>query len=445
MQNTIEIRSRYTVSVLETTTERNGFSFGGCDIYDLVAATTCGAIGGLIDIFMVGAPGEGKPLEKWADNQVDEAVKKFAKLTGWSPREGKEDSLSSAIGYLEKTFTVNYDQRHSGDINNRFKMSTKNHHFKSLSHSPDPVGLFFSLLDQFCSTSTFVSNGTIIPITTEKNELGSLKLCGHTFESKLFCGFANWLGHVMSDIAGSSGTRGQGGRGAGLAAPFYELFQFCNFGKLNVGKDKQTFADVATRVYQQGYDTRFELAMAAPVLVVDLMVKLIWALRQYFTQGIKPTESLKAKANDGLRTMLLVANGTMCILDGADAYVKSAGGANAVELFSRINYLAWIRLSMLVIRELSIRLSLERDIEAMVALNQAYKDYLADLEDLDAARFKKESEEYERFANKLSRVNTEEELNVELNSIYEELGLAKPWNGSLDDHMTNKEALLRFE
>ncbi len=290
MQNTIEIRSRYTVSVLETTTERNGFSFGGCDIYDLVAATTCGAIGGLIDIFMVGAPGEGKPLEKWADNQVDEAVKKFAKLTGWSPRKGKEDSLSSAIGYLEKTFTVNYDQRHSGDINNRFKMSTKNHHFKSLSHSPDPVGLFFSLLDQFCSTSTFVSNGTIIPITTEKNELGSLKLCGHTFESKLFCGFANWLGHVMSDIAGSSGTRGQGGRGAGLAAPFYELFQFCNFGKLNVGKDKQTFADVATRVYQQGYDTRFALAMAAPVLVVDLMVKLIWALRQYFTQGIKPTE-----------------------------------------------------------------------------------------------------------------------------------------------------------
>lgn len=264
-------------------------------------------------------------------------------------------------------------------------MSTKNHHFKSLSHSPDPVGLFFSLLDQFCSTSTFVSNGTIIPITTEKSELGSLELRGHTFESKLFCGFANWLGHVMSDIAGSSGTRGQGERGAGLAAPFYELFQFCNFGKLNVGKDKQTFADVATRVYQQGYDTRFALAMAVPVLVVDLMVKLIWALRQHFTQGIKSTESLKAKTNDGLRTMLLVANGTMCILDGADAYAKSAGGANAVELLSRINYLAWIRLSMLVIRELSIHLSLERDIEAMVALNQAYKDYLADLEHEESA------------------------------------------------------------
>lgn len=445
MQNTTEIRTRYTESVLEMSIERKGFSFGGCDIHDLVAATACGTIGGLIDIFMVGAPGEGKPLEKWADNQVDEAVKRFAKLTGWSPREGKEDSLSSAIGHLEKTFKVNYDQRHSGDIDNLFKMSTKNHHFKSLSHSPDPVGLFFSLLDQFCSTSTFVSNGAIVSITTEKSELGALELRGHTFESKLFCGFANWLGHVMSDIAGSSGTRGQGGRGAGLAAPFYELFQFCNFGRFDVGKDKQTLADVATRVYQQGYDARFALAMAVPVLVVDLMVKLIWALRQYFSQGAKPTESLNAKANDGLRTMLLVANGTMCILDGADACGKSAGGANAVKFLSRINYLAWIRLSMLVVRELSIRLSLERDIEAMVMLNQAYSDYLAELKKLDIARFVRESEAYDEFANKLSRVNTEKELNAELNGIYVELGLAKPWNGSLDDHMTNKEAFLRFE
>lgn len=445
MHNTIEIRTRYTNNVLKTHAERKSFSFGDCNIYDLVAATACGAIGGLIDIFMVGAPGEGKPLEKWADNQIDEAVKKFAKLVGWSPRKGKEDSLSSAIGYLEKTFMINYDQRHSGDIDNLFRMSTKNHHFKSLSHSPDPVGLFFSLLDQFCSTSTFVSNGSIISITTEKNELGGLELRGHTFESKLFCGFANWLGHIMSDIAGSSGTRGQDGRGAGVAAPFYELFQFCNFGRFSVGKDKQTLADIATRVYQQGYDARFALAMVVPVLVVDLMVKLIWALVQYFTRGIKPTESLKAKANDGLRTMLLVANGTMCFLDGADAYVKSAGGANAVELLSRINYLAWIRLSMLVIRELSIRLSLERDIEAMKMLNQAYKDYIAELENLDITRFKRESEKYKKFANNLSKIDTEEELNAELNGIYEELGLAKPWNGSFENHMKNKEASLRFE
>lgn len=445
MHNTIEIRTRYTNNVLKTHAERKSFSFGDCNIYDLVAATACGAIGGLIDIFMVGAPGEGKPLEKWADNQIDEAVKKFAKLAGWSPRKGKEDFLSSAIGYLEKTFMINYDQRHSGDIDNLFRMSTKNHHFKSLSHSPDPVGLFFSLLDQFCSTSTFVSNGSIISITTEKNELGGLELRGHTFESKLFCGFANWLGHIMSDIAGSSGTRGQGGRGAGVAAPFYELFQFCNFGRFSVGKDKQTLADIATRVYQQGYDARFALAMVVPVMVVDLMVKLIWALVQYFTRGIKPTESLKAKANDGLRTMLLVANGTMCFLDGADAYVKSAGGANAVELLSRINYLAWIRLSMLVIRELSIRLSLERDIEAMKMLNQAYKDYIAELENLDITRFKRESEKYKKFANNLSKIDTEEELNAELNGIYEELCLAKPWNGSFENHMKNKEASLRFE
>ena len=74
MHNTIEIRTRYTNNVLKTHAERKSFSFGDCNIYDLVAATACGAIGGLIDIFMVGAPGEGKPLEKWADSQIDEMV-----------------------------------------------------------------------------------------------------------------------------------------------------------------------------------------------------------------------------------------------------------------------------------------------------------------------------------------------------------------------------------
>lgn len=438
------IRKRYTDSVLTGTVEGKNFSFGGCDIYDIVAATACGIIGCLIDIFMVGAPSEGKPLAKWADNQVDEAVKKFARLTGWSPREGREGSLSNAIGYLEKTFRVNYDQRHSGDVDNLFRMSVSNHHFKSLAHSPDPVGLFFSILDQFCSTSTFVSDGAIITIPTKQYEPDGLELFGRTFESKVFCGFANWIGHVMSDIAGSSGTRGQGGRGAGIAAPFYELLQFCDFGRFNVGKDKHTLAVVVTRVYQQGYDARFAFALALPVLIVDLMVKLIWALKQYLTIGKQPIESLRAKTNDGLRTMLLIANSAMCILDGADAYIESAGGANAAELLSRINYLAWLRLSMLVIRELSIRLSLEREIEAMMMLNRAYKDYLAELKKIDIDRFSRESKTYEAFTDKLSTINTEKELNAELINIYDELDIDKPWNGSFEKHMANKEAFLRF-
>lgn len=113
-----------------------------CDKYDYLAAAGCGAIGGIVDIFLVGSPGNSI-LGNWTDLQVDNAVKSFAKVSGWNPREGQQGNVSSAIGFLERKYKVNYDQRHSGDVGNLFEMSTKNHHMKSLSHSPDIIGLFF--------------------------------------------------------------------------------------------------------------------------------------------------------------------------------------------------------------------------------------------------------------------------------------------------------------
>ena len=106
-----------------------------CDKYDYLIAAACGAVGGLMDIFLVGAPGDSV-IGKWSDAQADNTVKGFAKLTGWSPRSGKENSVASAIGHLEKKFPVNYDQRHSVDVGGMFPMSASDHHYKSLSHSP---------------------------------------------------------------------------------------------------------------------------------------------------------------------------------------------------------------------------------------------------------------------------------------------------------------------
>ena len=79
----------------------------------------------------------------------------------------------------------------------------------------------------------------------------------------------------MSDVAGSSGAVG---RGSGIGIPFYELFQACDWGSFQVGQDRNTLAVVATKVFQEGYDARFGLAMALPVLLCDLSIKLIWAL-----------------------------------------------------------------------------------------------------------------------------------------------------------------------
>ena len=55
-----------------------------CDKYDYLIAVGCGAIAGMIDIFLVGSPADSK-LMGWTDAQVDKTVMAFAKVCGWSP------------------------------------------------------------------------------------------------------------------------------------------------------------------------------------------------------------------------------------------------------------------------------------------------------------------------------------------------------------------------
>lgn len=102
-----------------------------CDKYDYMASVACGAIGGIIDIFLVGMPGEGV-LGKWTDQQVDKAVMAFAKKMKWNPKDGNENNVKSAIGFLERNFKVNYDQRRTVDVDGAFEISAKMHHMMSL-------------------------------------------------------------------------------------------------------------------------------------------------------------------------------------------------------------------------------------------------------------------------------------------------------------------------
>ncbi|WP_455539121.1 hypothetical protein [Terrisporobacter sp.] len=320
-----------------------------CDKYDYLIAAFCGASAGLIDVFFVGVPGKSV-LGNFTDKQTDKLVMKFAKLTGWSPREGQENNIASAIGHLEKTFKINYDQNHGAATGGALKMSTKNHHFKSLSHSPDLVGLFFSILDQFQGKSTFLSDGQLIRIDTTDS---SFELKGSNVISKIFCGFCNWLGHIMSDMVGSSGGRGNGGRGSGVPIPFMSLFQLCDFGKLRVGDDLNTLAKVMTKVFENGYDLRFGAAMAIPVVINELMIRVLWVIKKRFYEKKEWKDCMPSKKHADLRMMLIVGDGALCLVDGADALIKSGG--NAVAFVLRLNMIGWARFIVLVFKELSIR------------------------------------------------------------------------------------------
>lgn len=432
--------SNLNVNLDKTETKSLILSEAKCDKYDYITAVACGAIGGLVDIFLVGAPGESV-LGQWTDMQVDNVVKTFAKATGWKPRDNQKDNVASAIGYLEKTFTVNYDQRHSGDVGNLFDMSAKNHHMKSLAHSPDIIGLFFSILNQFTSTSTFIAGGQLITIKTDTFELQ-----GSNFVSKLFCGVANWLGHLMSDIAGSSGSRGNAGHGSGIVMPFYELFSCCRFGSFAVGNDRQDLATIATRAFQDGYDLRFGLATAIPVLITDLSIRLIWALRRRFQYSLPLQECIPSAKHADLRVMLLFGNGTLCLMDGIDAGIRSGG--NFLVFFTHLNLVAWCRFGTLVLKEICIRIGLsdplQDTIEAYKRIHEAMLEYLHELEKIDIELFRKETARYNAVAASLQNADTHEKLNVILLDFYEKYNISKPWEGDFDKHMANKNGMLVF-
>ena len=318
-----------------------------CDKIDYTLAACSGAICGVMDIFLVGKPGEspvGDVTDKWFENRTMD----FAKMCGWD--DSNNNSLSGAIKYLEKKFKIPYDQRGAGDAASWvFDLSPKNHHFKSLGHNPTMLGLFFSILDQFTNTSHFVSGGELISL---QDADGKFELQGENVPSKLFCGFINWFGHLVSDTSGSSSSKG---RGMGIPSPFWswtnDIIAIKRKLNIPVSEFDKSFNELALEIYKQGYDVRFQAGQAIPVFVNEVLVRSMYSIRRlirYFTTTEKADRSFSSLwkacepfSNATVKRMLTIAHGTFCLVDAGDAVARgfmTGGGAfNVAECFLRLN------------------------------------------------------------------------------------------------------------
>lgn len=351
---------------------KDEFSFKNaqCDNYDYMIAGTCGVIAGLVDILFVGVPNDSK-LGNIADEHANKITEKFAGFLGFDEnkikmnyeeytqkklKEGKtplsfKDYLNkNRLQFLEGKFKINYDQATTNGKNGTdglvTNLSASNHHLKSLGHSPDIIGLFFSILNQFTNTSSFINNGKLITIETKESELN---LQGHNFIAKIFCGVANWFGHLMSDWTGSNSSIEKGNRGSGIPIPFYNLFQMINIGEF--GQHKQNFATVTTKVFEQGYDARHAMAMAIPVVINELLIRFMYTMKAHFYHQKDWKDSIPSENIPELRRMLLVGHGTLCLMDGADAAIRSGG--EMVQFLLRTNLIAWVRFGHLSLKELN--------------------------------------------------------------------------------------------
>lgn len=321
-----------------------------CDKLDYILATSSGALCGIIDIFLVGKPGES-PLGNITDKWFVARTIDFAKLC--DPDKKNFDSLDSALRFLEKKFKVPYDQTGLGDAGKTiFDLTAKNHHFKSLAHNPSLLGLFFSILDQFSNTSHFFTDGQLVSLQ-QADEKWELR--GGNIPSKLFCGFANWIGHLISDVSGSSSSAAKGNRGTGLPSPLWtwtnDIIAIKAKLGLSVTETDKAMNELALNIFEKGYDIRFQTAQAIPVFLNELLVRLIYAIRRlfrYFSEIPKTERSFALMwkkcepfSNATVKRMLTVAHGTFCLVDVGDAVSRSliAGGGtfNAVEFVLRLN------------------------------------------------------------------------------------------------------------
>ena len=179
------------------------------DKLDYLIAIASGLTCALLDILWVGEfdLNQGREI---ASDKVDSFVKKIAEIV-----EGKKfENLNDAVKSLEKRFPIPSDGN-TPDFGGGLQ-----HHLRDFAHHPTLVGLACSILTQFTEKSYGTNEIGLFKVVDipEKSKLA----IGKTIPEKIFFGTITWFFHLVSDIAGSSGTAGISG-GTGIPGPILSL------------------------------------------------------------------------------------------------------------------------------------------------------------------------------------------------------------------------------
>lgn len=332
------------------------------DKYDYAFAAAVGLIGGIVDAVLIGtASRDASDMGKLAqlnDKAFDKMVQVYAKHSGWNGPRSNSDPTKSAIGYLEKQFPVHYDQRYAKDIQNILEnsdvvqsqvfqdnvlsgMNPSSHHLQSLSHSCSILGLISGVLDLLQGKASFFDPNSQKIVRINVPNGGSLQ-----GSNSIVTATQRWFGHMMSDIAGGSGASG---RGAGLPTGVQTVLQSFQFGKIPIKESGGsmtygTIADVTQKMYENGYDFRFQTATAIPVIICEVIVRLYWFFKQHFYYGKTIKESLPFGRDREMQRLLLITSLSFSTVDVTHAIIKGYAEGNPISFFNSLNLVALVNL-----------------------------------------------------------------------------------------------------
>ena len=284
------------------------------DGWDYAIAGGCGLFAAMLDWLFVKAP--AKPTTAWTKevNGVFNKGVQQAFNRVLTPDLSKELGRLNTIGGADSSTVAQLLGAPPGTL------IPKNHRLRSLSHDPI-LGFLFGVLDMQRGTCTVIENGglNIYQTTGEPVDGGLFPLLGRLF------------GHLLSDVNAPSE---KGYRGMGLPAPFMGVLRM--FDSLPVGD-----SDLGKQIgdlYDNGYDFRQFVVTSIPVLIMEVMMRVFYAVKQVKHAGAPLGEALMdtmpMKMNPRFRMMLAMAYGTVASVNGAKVYITKD--------ILNLNYAAWI-------------------------------------------------------------------------------------------------------
>ena len=374
------------------------------DQLDYLTAVACGAVSGLIDLFFVGEFSLNR-ANTWGKDQTNRFVKNVAALTGY-----KGDDLSDAIRSMEKRFPFAADTKTS-DFGGGL-----HHHLRDFSHHFSIGGLLCSLFTQF--------TGKVIGTDTNGNlliaELTDTTLIGKNFEEKLLFGTIRWFFHIVSDMAGSSTSAGNGTGIPGVMLSLLKELSVIpcfkdkkiNETEFHIWVSKLFNGTLLAKRDQNGtilepvrFDLRTEIGVLhevgrqfIPVVINECLVRGLYFLRRLYNsvqntkiESISDFKNLESYEllpfnNRVITRMITVASGVFTAVDIVDAAVQSViknGGINPkllVDFAVRINIVGVGRFIIACKADASL---IAEDIQAAKAqrdsVQKEYEKMIADL------------------------------------------------------------------
>lgn len=336
--------SETVVDIVEDSWDAN---INKADKIDYLLAVASGTIAAAVDIFYTGEFSL-EEAKKWGNDTTNNFVKRMAKWNGY-----KGDDLSGAIKFMEDNYPL------AADKNTRTFGGGLQHHLRDFSHHFSLGGLMSSIFTQFTKKviGTDVDGKLIIENVADD------KLIGKDPTEKILFGTVYWFFHMVSDMAGSNATAGNG---TGIPGPIVSLIK--EVSSLPFFRDKKIgdieFHTWVSKLFNgtllgkrdeagkllkpMKFDLRTEIGVlheigkqAVPVLINEALVRSFYFIRRLSDElkreEIKSfndfkkinVEKILPFNNRTIKRMVTVSSGTLVALDAADAAVR-AGLKNGI-------------------------------------------------------------------------------------------------------------------